>query len=160
VGSGKKGSQNRTFGSTGFEPTTDVGHETRCRDYPCRSRGEEAVTGTMLVQPDAKTGPHHHGELETVLHVVNGRIRMRWGDQLEFRRRRGRGKAKLSATVWRVSSIQCRSNYDERFEFAEVETKLTGRRSNRSISLAKSSKDRLPALTAMAIRWCVSSTRT
>jgi uncharacterized RmlC-like cupin family protein len=40
--------------------------------------------GTMLVQPDAKTGPHHHGELETVLYVVKGRVRMRWGDQLEF----------------------------------------------------------------------------
>jgi hypothetical protein len=40
--------------------------------------------GTMLVQPDARTGPHHHGELETVLYVVKGRIRMRRGDQLEF----------------------------------------------------------------------------
>ncbi len=40
--------------------------------------------GTMLVQPDAKTGPHHHGELETVLYVLKGRVRMRWGDQLEF----------------------------------------------------------------------------
>jgi uncharacterized RmlC-like cupin family protein len=40
--------------------------------------------GTMLVQPDAKTGPHHHGELETVLYVLRGRVRMRWGDQLEF----------------------------------------------------------------------------
>jgi uncharacterized RmlC-like cupin family protein len=40
--------------------------------------------GTMLVQPDAKTGSHHHGELETVLYVVKGRVRMRWGDQLEF----------------------------------------------------------------------------
>jgi uncharacterized RmlC-like cupin family protein len=40
--------------------------------------------GTMLVQPDARTGPHHHGELETVLYVVKGRVRMRWGDQLEF----------------------------------------------------------------------------
>jgi len=27
---------------------------------------------------------HHHGELETVLYVVKGRVRMRWGDQLEF----------------------------------------------------------------------------
>jgi len=34
--------------------------------------------GRMLVQPDARTGPHHHGELETVLYVVQGRIRMRW----------------------------------------------------------------------------------
>jgi uncharacterized RmlC-like cupin family protein len=33
--------------------------------------------GTMVVQPDAKTGPHHHGELETVLYVVKGRVRMR-----------------------------------------------------------------------------------
>src|SRR5271163_1240431 len=40
--------------------------------------------GTMFVQPDAKTGPHHHGELETVLYVVKGRVRMRWGGQLEF----------------------------------------------------------------------------
>ena len=40
--------------------------------------------GTMVVQPDAKTGPHHHGELETVLYVVKGRVRMRWGDRLEL----------------------------------------------------------------------------
>jgi uncharacterized RmlC-like cupin family protein len=40
--------------------------------------------GTMVVQPEAKTCPHHHGELETVLYVVAGRIRMRWGDQLEL----------------------------------------------------------------------------
>jgi len=40
--------------------------------------------GTMLVQQDAKTGPHHHGKLETVLYVLNGRVRMRWGARLEF----------------------------------------------------------------------------
>ncbi len=39
---------------------------------------------TMVVQPDAKTGPHHHRELETVLYVLKGRVRMRWGDQLEL----------------------------------------------------------------------------
>ena len=38
----------------------------------------------MVVQADAKTGPHHHGELETVLYVVKGRVRMRWGDRLEL----------------------------------------------------------------------------
>src|SRR5258708_37446756 len=47
--------------------------------------------GTVLVQPDAKTGPHHHGELETVLYVVRGRARMRWGDQLEFTDEAGPG---------------------------------------------------------------------
>jgi uncharacterized RmlC-like cupin family protein len=40
--------------------------------------------GRMMVRPDAKTGPHHHGELETVLYVVRGRVRMRWGDHLEL----------------------------------------------------------------------------
>ena len=38
----------------------------------------------MVVRPDAKTGPHHHGELETVLYVVRGCVRMRWGDHLEL----------------------------------------------------------------------------
>ena len=49
-----------------------------------RAGANKLWAGTMLVQPDAKTGPHHHGELETVLYVVKGRVRMRWGDQLEF----------------------------------------------------------------------------
>src|SRR5690348_369822 len=40
--------------------------------------------GTVVVQPNAKTGAHHHGELETVLYIVKGRARFRWGDRLEF----------------------------------------------------------------------------
>lgn len=40
--------------------------------------------GTVDIEPDARTGAHHHGELESVIYVVRGRARMRWGDQLEF----------------------------------------------------------------------------
>jgi uncharacterized RmlC-like cupin family protein len=40
--------------------------------------------GTVVIEPDARTGPHHHGELESIIYVVSGRARMRWGDQLEF----------------------------------------------------------------------------
>jgi uncharacterized RmlC-like cupin family protein len=40
--------------------------------------------GTVTIQPDAKTGAHHHGELESVIYVVSGRARMRWGEQLEY----------------------------------------------------------------------------
>jgi uncharacterized RmlC-like cupin family protein len=40
--------------------------------------------GTVVVEPDAKTGAHHHGELETVLYIVRGRARFRWGDKLEY----------------------------------------------------------------------------
>jgi uncharacterized RmlC-like cupin family protein len=49
-----------------------------------RTGAEKLWAGTMVVQPDAKTGPHHHGELETVLYVVKGRVRMRWGDHLDL----------------------------------------------------------------------------
>jgi uncharacterized RmlC-like cupin family protein len=40
--------------------------------------------GTVVVQPNVKSGPHHHGELETVLYIVKGRARFRWGENLEF----------------------------------------------------------------------------
>jgi uncharacterized RmlC-like cupin family protein len=40
--------------------------------------------GTVVVEPNAKSGAHHHGELETVLYIVRGRARFRWGDNLEF----------------------------------------------------------------------------
>ncbi len=40
--------------------------------------------GTVAIQPAAKTGPHHHGTLESVIYVVQGRARMRWGARLEF----------------------------------------------------------------------------
>jgi uncharacterized RmlC-like cupin family protein len=39
--------------------------------------------GTVNVQPNAKTGAHHHGHLESIIYVVRGRARMRWGERLE-----------------------------------------------------------------------------
>ena len=56
-----------------------------------RTGARKLWAGTVVVQPDAKTGPHHHGELETVLYIVRGRARMRWGDQLEFSGEAGPG---------------------------------------------------------------------
>ena len=47
--------------------------------------------GTVVVEPAAKTGAHHHGELETVLYIVRGRARFRWGDRLEFVEEAGPG---------------------------------------------------------------------
>jgi uncharacterized RmlC-like cupin family protein len=40
--------------------------------------------GTVDIEPDAKTGPHHHGGLESVIYVLHGRARLRWGEQLEY----------------------------------------------------------------------------
>jgi len=39
----------------------------------------------------ARTGAHHHGELESVIYVVRGRARMRWGERLEFTAEAGPG---------------------------------------------------------------------
>lgn len=40
--------------------------------------------GTVSIQPNARTGAHHHGHLESIIYVVRGRARMRWGEHLEF----------------------------------------------------------------------------
>jgi uncharacterized RmlC-like cupin family protein len=40
--------------------------------------------GTVTIHPNAKTGPHHHGKLESIIYVISGRARMRWGERLEF----------------------------------------------------------------------------
>jgi uncharacterized RmlC-like cupin family protein len=56
-----------------------------------RAGATKLWAGTVVVEPDAKTGPHHHGELETVLYVVRGRARFRWGEKLEFSGEAGPG---------------------------------------------------------------------
>src|SRR5262245_35305032 len=40
--------------------------------------------GTVTIEPDAKTGAHHHGAVESVIYGVAGKARMRWGERLEF----------------------------------------------------------------------------
>ena len=49
-----------------------------------RVGAQKLWAGTVVVHPNAKTGPHHHGELETVIYIVRGRARFRWGNHLEF----------------------------------------------------------------------------
>jgi uncharacterized RmlC-like cupin family protein len=49
-----------------------------------RAGAEKLWAGTVVIHPNAKTGAHHHGAVESVIYVVSGRARMRWGEQLEF----------------------------------------------------------------------------
>jgi uncharacterized RmlC-like cupin family protein len=49
-----------------------------------RAGAEKLWAGTVIIHPKAKTGAHHHGPLESVIYVVSGKARMRWGDRLEF----------------------------------------------------------------------------
>jgi uncharacterized RmlC-like cupin family protein len=47
--------------------------------------------GTVSIDANASTGAHHHGDLESVIYVVSGLARMRWGDRLEFTAEAGPG---------------------------------------------------------------------
>jgi uncharacterized RmlC-like cupin family protein len=49
-----------------------------------RVGAQKLWAGTVTIHPNAKTGAHHHGPLESVIYVVRGRARMRWGEQLEY----------------------------------------------------------------------------
>ncbi len=40
--------------------------------------------GTVDIHPNAKTGAHHHGALESVIYIISGKARMRWGENLEY----------------------------------------------------------------------------
>jgi uncharacterized RmlC-like cupin family protein len=56
-----------------------------------RVGAQKIWAGTVRIHPNAKTGAHHHGALESVIYVVRGRARMRWGERLEFTAEAGPG---------------------------------------------------------------------
>jgi uncharacterized RmlC-like cupin family protein len=49
-----------------------------------RVGAQKLWAGTVHIHAGAKTGAHHHGPLESVIYVIRGKARMRWGESLEF----------------------------------------------------------------------------
>jgi len=49
-----------------------------------RVGAQKIWAGTVKIHPNAKTGAHHHGHLESVIYVLKGQARMRWGERLEY----------------------------------------------------------------------------
>ena len=49
-----------------------------------RVGAQKIWAGTVNIYPNAKTGAHHHGALESVIYVIRGKARMRWGEKLEY----------------------------------------------------------------------------
>ncbi len=56
-----------------------------------RVGAQKIWAGTVVIHPNAKTGAHHHGHVESVIYVVRGKARMRWGNELEFTAEAGPG---------------------------------------------------------------------
>lgn len=47
--------------------------------------GAKAISGGAVhLDPGVTTSPHHHGEVETVIVVMKGRVRVRWGESLQY----------------------------------------------------------------------------
>ena len=49
-----------------------------------RVGAQKIWAGTVSIHANAKTGAHHHGPLESVIYVLKGKARMRWGEHLEY----------------------------------------------------------------------------
>jgi len=56
-----------------------------------RMGAEKLWAGTVVIHPKARTGAHHHGPVESVIYVVSGKARMKWGERLEFTAEAGPG---------------------------------------------------------------------
>ena len=71
---------------TSLDPNTaqTPGMDRKAAINYARVGAQKIWVGTVSIKPNAKTGAHHHGELESVIYVVRGRARMRWGEHLEF----------------------------------------------------------------------------
>ena len=50
---------------------------------PLLSESRSLWAGIMLAEPDTASAVHHHGPLETVVYVLSGMSRIRWGNRLE-----------------------------------------------------------------------------
>ena len=79
-----------------------------------RAGANKLWAGTVSIHANAKTGAHHHGELESVIYIVKGRARMRWGDRLEFTAEAGPGDF-IFVPPW-VPHQEINANADEPLE--------------------------------------------
>jgi uncharacterized RmlC-like cupin family protein len=71
-------------GSLDSNTAQTPGMDRRAAITYARAGAQKLWAGTVTIHANAKTGAHHHGPLESVIYVVRGKARMRWGERLEF----------------------------------------------------------------------------
>jgi uncharacterized RmlC-like cupin family protein len=76
----------RVVPGTNLDPNTaqTPGMDRKAAINFARVGAQKIWAGTVTIHPNAKTGAHHHGALESVIYIVKGRARMRWGERLEY----------------------------------------------------------------------------
>ena len=80
--------------------------------------GRQTWIGTVSVQPNSKTGAHHHGRHEVAVYVVKGRSQIRWGERLEFATEVGPGDFIYFAPF--VPHQECNLDGSETVDFVVV----------------------------------------
>ncbi len=48
--------------------------------------------GDVTLAPGFRSQPHHHGDVESAIYVISGRLTLRWGDRLEHEADAGPGE--------------------------------------------------------------------
>src|SRR5947208_3187626 len=83
----------RVIGADQLDPNTaqTPGMDRKAAINFARVGAQKLWAGTVHIHANAKTGAHHHGPLESVIYIVKGRARMRWGEHLEFTAEAGPG---------------------------------------------------------------------
>ena len=74
-----------------------------------RVGAQKIWAGTVAIEPNAKTGVHHHGELESVIYVVRGPRADALGRSSRIRGRGGSGRLHLRAALRAPPGDQRRS---------------------------------------------------
>ena len=76
----------RVIPGTELDPNTPQtpGMDRKAAITFARVGAQKLWAGTVHIHPNARTGAHHHGPLESVIYVLKGRARLRWGERLEF----------------------------------------------------------------------------
>ena len=72
-----------------------------------RVGAQKLWAGTVKIFANAKTGAHHHGALESVIYVVRGRARMRWGRAARVHRRGWARRLHLHPALRAAPGDQC-----------------------------------------------------
>ena len=115
----RRSHQRRQTGSE-YRPNTRHVPSGGSQSRPGRS-AKRIWAGTVSIQPNAKTGVHHHGELESVIYVVRGRARMRWGDHLEYVAEAGPGDFFSFRRSFRIRrSMQAQTNPSNAYSCART----------------------------------------
>ena len=76
----------RVISAASLDPSTaqTPGMDRKAAINFARVGAQKLWAGTVTIHADAKTGAHHHGHLESIIYVLKGRARMRWGERLQF----------------------------------------------------------------------------